>query len=104
MNDNFKDYDEAVAESEDRWFEFKFGDEHFKVNLNVDGAVILRWMEDSSSVASIVTLLKQLLGDDDYKRLLGTAQPWVKYEALMGDVFRKLGGPGNPQLPTSSPS
>ena len=91
----FKDYDQAIAEVEGRWQEFRFGGEDFKVDLNVDGAVILRWMEESNSVSSIAQLLKTLM-DDDYQRLLATRQKWPKYEALLKDLFTVLGGPGNP--------
>jgi hypothetical protein len=95
--DQFKDYDAAAAEVEDRWQEFKFGGEHFKVNVNVDGSIILNWMENAQAVSSMVTLLKAIMGEDEYKRLLATRQPWAKYEMLLTDLFSLLGGPGNQQ-------
>lgn len=94
---NFKDYDQAINEVEDKWYEFRFGGEDFKVNLNVDGALVLRWMENSSNMAAIVSLTKELMGEDDYKRLLGTGQSWPKYEMLLTDFFTMIGGPGNVQ-------
>lgn len=93
----FKDYDAAVAEVEEHVQEFKFGGEHFEVDMNVDGALILRWMENSKDVSSIVRLLKELMGDDNYERLLATGQKWPKYELLLKDLFSILGGSGNEQ-------
>lgn len=92
---DFRDYDEAVAEVDGNWFEFKFGGKDFRANMNVDGALVLRWMSDANSIRSIPPLLIGVLGEDQYKELLATGQPWHKYEALITDIFAKLGGRGN---------
>ena len=92
---DFKDYDAAEDEVEDAWWQFRFGGEDFKVNLNVDGAAILRWMRNSRNPGAIAVLLQEIMGDD-YDRLLATKQPWKKYEMLLIDVFDVVGaGRGN---------
>lgn len=104
---DFRDYDEAVAELEDKWFEFRFGGEDFKANLNIDGGLMLRWLERSTDrvngAAALPELLRHVMADD-YDRLLATKQPWPKYEALMLDVFEHLGGSGNAESPDSESS
>ena len=103
----FRDYDEAVAELEEKWFEFRFGGEDFKANLNIDGGLMLRWMEQSANredrAGAIPAMLRHVLGND-YERLLKTKQPWSKYESLMLDIFTALGGSGNVESPDSESS
>lgn len=100
----FKDYDSAVAEIEERWYEFRFGGEDFKANLNIDGGLMLSWLDRSSQVdkaQALPELLRHVLGDGDYDRLIKTRQQWNKYEALMLDIFQELGGLGNEDSPST---
>lgn len=90
----FKDYDEAVGEYEGESYKFRFGGEDFEVDLNIDGAVMLEWMRNSSSTASMEKVLKHVLGDD-YPRLIATGAKWPKYQALISDIFTHIGGLGN---------
>lgn len=93
------DFDAAVGEVEEAWWVFKFHGQEFKANLNVDGAVILKWMRNARSMEAIPILLEAVLGEDEYKRLLGTGAPWKKYEALVLQIMERLGGSGNVPLP-----
>lgn len=90
----FKDFDDAEGEAlEERWADVKFGDEHFKVNLNVDGGNILRWMRKGSSMEGIPLLIEIFFPDkDDYERLLNVRAPWSKYEELGLWLVSELSG------------
>jgi hypothetical protein len=94
---NVKDYDQAVEEVDDKYYEFLFGGEKFSVRLNLNGGMVLSWMEGATSNRSMVDLLKMIFGDEDYKRLKDTRRPWSQYAMLINDIFEQLGGPGNPQ-------
>lgn len=94
--DQLKDFDDAQGEVEERWTEFQFGGERFKVNLNVDGGAILRWMAEGSKIEAVPKLLQTFITDkSDYERLLKTRQPWSKYDALVTWLAEELGGQGN---------
>ena len=91
----FKDFDDAVDEVEDRWAEFRFEGEDFKVNLNVEAGPLLRWMESANKVEGIPQLLKTFLDEDDYERLLSTGAKWPKMESLVTWLAEELGDSGN---------
>lgn len=90
----FWDFDDAEGEvAGDRWADVQFGGEHFKINLNVDGGSILRWMRLGSSSEAIPKLLEIFFPDQsDFERLLDVGAPWAKYEALGLKLVAALSG------------
>lgn len=107
MSSDFKDFDAAKAEVEDRWTKFQFAGEMYEVNLNVDGGEILTWMEEGSKIQAIPKLLQTFLGMDDYKRIVNSSRvpgepkkdaggvEWSRYEALVEWLAEELAGSGN---------
>lgn len=91
----FKDFDQGRAEVEDRWVDVRFGGEDFKVNLNVDGGSILRWMRFGSKVEGVPKLLEIFFPDKaDFERLLDVSAPWEMYEKLGLWLTEELSGTG----------
>lgn len=91
MAEDFKDFDAAVDEVEDRYKKFQYGGETFEANLNVAAGDLLRWMEHGGSTESIPALLKVFFTEDDYDRLLDVDAPWSKMEDLMIWLVAELG-------------
>ncbi len=91
----FKDFDDAVAEVEERRTSFQFAGEMYEVDLNVDGGSILRWMEHADKIEAIPQLLRTFLGDEDYERITDAGVEWSRYEALVSWLASELGDSGN---------
>lgn len=92
----FIDFDQYDDEIEDKPFKFQFGGEDFEINFGeIDGAIILHWMRRGINPSSIPDLLHELLGADEYARLLATKSPWPKYEKLILWLMEEIGGSGN---------
>lgn len=104
---DFKDFDKAVSEIEDRWTDFQFAGEMYHINLNVDGGEILKWMEEGSKIQAIPKLLQTFLGDKDYERIVNASRvpgepkkeaggiEWSRYESLVEWLAEELGNSGN---------
>jgi hypothetical protein len=83
MAEDFKDFDAAVAEVEDRYAKFQYGGETFEADLNVSAGALLTWMESGGSAESIPGLLRVFFDQDEYDRLVAIDEPWSKMEQVM---------------------
>jgi hypothetical protein len=95
MAEGYKNFDDAIAEKEERTTKFTLAGEDFEVNLNVKAGPLLRWMESASRVEGIPKLLQLFLDEEDYQRLLDTDADWDRLEALVVWLAQELGDSGN---------
>lgn len=91
MAEDFKDFDAAIGEVEDRYEKFQYGGETFEVNLNVSAGPLLRWMEVGGGAQSVPALLQVFFSEEDYDRLLAIEAPWAEMELLMLWLVEELG-------------
>ena len=86
------DFDAAVGEIEDRPFTFKFEDDEYEINLNVDAGKMLLWMESADTIRAIPALLRVFLDDAQFKQIMESGAKFQKMEALVSKLAEELGG------------
>jgi len=95
MAEGYKNFDEGVAEVEERHTKFTFAGHDYEVDLNIEAGPLLRWMESASKVEGIPKLLKLFLDDEGYEQILDSGVKWSRLEELILWLSKELGDSGN---------
>lgn len=95
MSQGYRNFDEAVRETEDRTTKFTFEGRDFEVNLNVKAGPLLKWMRSASRVEGIPTLLEMFFTPEEFEWMLNSSADWSKMEELMLYLIQELGDSGN---------
>lgn len=95
MAEGYKNFDEAVAEKEERHAKFTFEGNDYEVDLNIKAGPLLRWMESASRVEGIPKLLRLFLDEEQYEQVLDSDADWAKLEKLVLWLAQELGDSGN---------
>lgn len=95
MAEGYKNFDEAIAEKEERHAKFTFEGHDYEVDLNIKAGPLLRWMESASRVEGIPKLMRLFLDDEQYEQILDSDADWAKLEKLVLWLAQELGDSGN---------
>lgn len=93
--DELESIREYLDEVDQHVWRFKVGGEVYEANLNLEGVYMLRWVTAGiqGRLQMIPDLLKAVLGDEQYMRLMSSGIPWVKMDAVSQRIIEKVQGP-----------